>query len=105
MDFRSVIRRRVRPFGAPPPAHELGTYACRCCLTALEVRWQPGWANRPGHVIVTCRNAGCAMDGYTFSVDDYDALDLSRYRAVEHPEYRTNHGTSSQGVRSGAATR
>ena len=60
---------------------------CRCCLAPTDVRFQPGYAHRVGHHILTCRTAGCALRGYTLSAPDYATLDLSLYRASEHPDY------------------
>jgi hypothetical protein len=72
-------RRKASPDGPP----------CRCCTRPLETAHQPGWERRPeGHTLLTCRNPACAMNTRTLTADDYDDVDLSKYRAAEAPEYR-----------------
>lgn len=93
-DYTAAIRRRIRRYGqvAPVAAAPSGP-PCRACLAPLEAAFQPGWGGRPGYAIYTCRNAACALHRYTFSAPDYDTLDLGRYRAVEHEQYRSmTHG-------------
>jgi hypothetical protein len=71
-------RRKVSPDGPP----------CRVCLKPLETAFQPSLTARDGFEIYTCHGALCAMKHQTISAPDYDSVDLSRYGAVEHPDYR-----------------
>jgi hypothetical protein len=93
-DYADVISRQLRPSGlvavlTARPQPTLEGPPCRCCLKPLEVAYQPHWRpGEAGYSILTCRNESCRVYRHTFSEPDYDRLDLSRYGACEHPQYR-----------------
>ncbi len=93
-DYTAVISRQLRQSGlvTVPSRHPQPTPdgpPCRCCLKPLEVAYQPHWRpGEAGYLILTCRNESCRVYRHTFSEPDYDAVDLSRYGAAEHPQYR-----------------
>lgn len=89
----ATIRSRIRPSGIvrmppEPPALPADNPRCRCCLAPLEVCYQPGLAGSDGFRLFTCRNPRCRLHRFTFSEPDYASVDLRRYRAQQHPEYR-----------------
>ena len=68
---------RLRPPPVPTPE-----VACRCCGKPLDAAWQPGFAERPGYFILTCRVRSCALYNYTFGEDNYRVISLAPYYAT-----------------------
>ena len=53
------------------------TVTCRCCGQPVEVI---PWMIRDRDLsMLTCRNIGCGMQGYTFTLSDYHTVDTSIY--------------------------
>lgn len=50
---------------------------CRHCGEPMRSDEQTG-LRRP-IVLVTCDNQGCPLEGYTFSLSNYDTVDLDPY--------------------------
>lgn len=56
------------------------TIRCRCCGSKMDAQFQPAlMADREGYWLVTCWQAGCGMQKYTFSDRSYATIDLAVY--------------------------
>lgn len=63
----------------PPPPEPPPLVACRCCGETLDTCYQPGFFDRPGYFMGTCRTVDCALRNYTLGLDGYSTLDLEPY--------------------------
>lgn len=55
---------------------------CRCCQNPLDMQEQPALVpGREPSQLVTCRNVFCQLFDYTFTLENYADVDLSKYCA------------------------